>query len=346
MNVVLTILAAILIFAVMIFVHELGHFIAAKSLGVKVNEFALGMGPKLMSKQKGETVYSLRLFPIGGFCAMEGEDEETKDERSFSNKKPWKRLIILVAGAAMNIILGFVLLLGLNATSKNYLEPVITEVTEGSAAQSAGILAGDRIVKVNGRKVNIIGDFRWEIERNGNSDLRLDFVMENNGEKRKISVVPDTVDNRPVYGIKYGEIRENSFFGTIKNSVYETAFYARVVIDSLFDLIRGRVPLSQVSGPVGIVNEIGNAVEQAQQTGADGIINLIGLAILLTVNLGVFNLLPFPALDGGRILFVLIEMIRRKPIPVEKEAIVHFVGIVLLLGLSVIIAFKDIFTIW
>ena len=346
MNFVLTALAAILIFAVMIFVHELGHFIAAKSLGVKVNEFALGMGPKLISKQKGETLYSIRLFPIGGFCAMEGEDEETKDERSFSNKKPWKRLIILVAGAAMNIILGFVLLLGLNATSKAYLEPVITEVTENSAAYEAGIMPGDRIVKVNGRKVNIIGDFRWEIERNNNEDFRLDLVMENQGEKRKISVTPKEVEGNTVYGIKYGEIKENNILATVKNSTYETAFYARVIIDSLFDLIRGRVPISQVSGPVGIVNEIGNAVEQAQQTGKEGIINLIGLAILLTVNLGVFNLLPFPALDGGRILFVLIEMIRRKPIPVEKEAIVHFVGIVILLGLSVLIAFKDIFTIW
>lgn len=346
MNIILTALAAILIFAVMIFVHELGHFIAAKALGVKVNEFALGMGPKIISKQKGETLYSLRLFPIGGFCAMEGEDEETKDERSFSNKKPWKRLIILVAGAAMNIVLGFVLLLGLNTFSEAYMEPVITEVTARSAADEAGIMSGDRILKVNGRNVNIVADFRWEIERNGNDDLRLDFVMENNGEKRKVSVVPDIVDNRPVYGIKYGEIKENSIFATVKNSVYETIFYARVVIDSLFDLIRGRVPISQVSGPVGIVNEIGNAVEQAQQTGAEGIINLIGLAILLTVNLGVFNLLPFPALDGGRILFVVIEMIRRKPVPVEKEAIVHFVGIVILLGLSVLIAFKDIFTIW
>jgi len=346
MNFILTALAAVLIFAVMIFVHELGHFIAAKSLGVKVNEFALGMGPKIISKQKGETLYSLRLFPIGGFCAMEGEDEKTDNERSFSNKKPWKRLIILVAGATMNILLGFVLLLGLNATSQAYLEPVITEVTADSAAQKAGIIPGDRILKINGRRVNIIGDFRWEIERNNNADMRLDFLMENNGERREISVIPQIVDGKNLYGIKYGEIKENSFFAAIRNSFYEMAFYARVVIDSLFDLVRGRVPISQVSGPVGIVNEIGNAVEQAQQTGAEGIINLVGLAILLTVNLGVFNLLPVPALDGGRILFVIIEMIRRKPIPVEKEAIVHFIGIILLLGLSVVIAFKDIFTIW
>ena len=346
MNVILTVLVAILIFAVMIFVHELGHFIAAKSLGVKVNEFALGMGPKILSKQKGETVYSLRLFPIGGFCAMEGEDEETKDERSFSNKKPWQRLIILVAGAAMNIILGFVLLVGLNAVSEGYLEPVITEVTEGSAAQNAGILPGDRVVKVNGRRVNIIADFSWEIDRNKNADLRLDFVVNNGGEKREISVIPQNIDGKNVYGIKYGEVCKNNVFAVIRNSAYETAFYARVIIDSLFDMIRGRVPLSQVSGPVGIVNEIGNAVEQAQSSGAEGIMNLVGMAVLLTVNLGVFNLLPFPALDGGRIFFVLIEMIRRKPIPVEKEAIVHFIGIVLLLGLSVIIAFKDIFTIW
>jgi len=200
MNFILTALAAVLIFAVMIFVHELGHFIAAKSLGVKVNEFALGMGPKIISKQKGETLYSLRLFPIGGFCAMEGEDEKTDNERSFSNKKPWKRLIILVAGATMNILLGFVLLLGLNATSQAYLEPVITEVTADSAAQKAGIIPGDRILKINGRRVNIIGDFRWEIERNNNADMRLDFLMENNGERREISVIPQIVDGKNLYG--------------------------------------------------------------------------------------------------------------------------------------------------
>ncbi len=345
MNFLLTAIAAILIFAVLIFVHELGHFIAAKALGVKVNEFALGMGPKLISKQKGETLYSLRLIPIGGFCAMEGEDDEGESERSFSRKKPWKRLIILVSGAAMNILLGFVLLVGINATAEGFVEPEVSEVVQGGAAESAGLKAGDKILRVNGRNINIMQDFSWELSNNKNADGTLNLVVKTNGEKREVALAPKETDGQMSYGIILAT-SENSVFNTLEKAFYTTGFYSRVIIDSLIDMVTGKVSLSQVSGPVGIVNEIGNAVEEAQKTGSDGILNLIALAILLTINLGVFNLLPLPALDGGRILFVIIEMIRQKPIPVEKEAVVHFVGIVLLLGLSVVIAFKDIFAIW
>lgn len=345
MNLILTAIAAIVIFAVLIFVHELGHFIAAKSLGVKVNEFALGMGPKLISKQKGETLYSLRLFPIGGFCSMEGEDEETEDERSFNKKKPWKRLIILVAGAAMNILLGFVLLIGIGGVSEGYVEPVVREVMADSGAMEAGLAAGDKILRANGRGVNIYEDLSWEVTNNTQENAVLNLVVERGGERKNISITPKETEGRLTYGMSF-EIGKNTVFKTVRNASYRTLFYGRVVIDSFISLIRGTVPLSQVSGPIGIVNEIGNAVETAQKTGLEGILNLLSLAVLLTINLGVFNLLPVPALDGGRILFVIIEMIRRKPIPVEKEAVVHFVGIVILLGLSVLIAFKDIFTIW
>ncbi|MBQ3181345.1 MAG: site-2 protease family protein [Clostridia bacterium] len=345
MNGILTAVAAIIIFAVLIFVHELGHFIAAKASGVYVIEFALGMGPKIVSKKWGETVYSLRLFPIGGFCSMEGEDVQVDSERSFSKKKPYKRLIILVAGALMNILLGFVLLVGLTSTSDGFIKPQIEQVTKDSAAESSGLIKGDRIVRVNGRSINIMEDFNWEISNNKYPDGKLNLVLENSGKKREVSVVPKDTDGKKTYGITLATT-DNSFFETVKVSYYRTVFYSRVVIDSLFDLVTGKASFSQVSGPVGIVHEIGNAVETAQQTGLDGIKTLISLTILLTINLGVFNLLPLPALDGGRILFVLLEMIRRKPIPIEKEAVVHFIGIVLLLGLSVIIAFKDIFTIW
>lgn len=341
----LTIIAAIIIFAVLIFIHELGHFIAAKLSGVYVIEFALGMGPKIISKKWGETVYSLRLFPIGGFCSMEGEDECVDSERSFSKKKPWKRLIILVAGAFMNILLGFALLVGLNATTDAFIIPKIEQVQTNSAAEESGLLSGDRIIRANGRNINIMEDFSWEIENNKNPDGTLNLVVENNGKSREISVTPKETDGQKTYGIML-TTQKNSFVKTIKNSFYKTIFYSRVIIDSLFDLVTGKASFSQVSGPVGIVHEIGTAVETVQQTGIEGIKTLIALTILLTINLGVFNLLPLPALDGGRILFVIVEMIRRKPVPVEKEAIVHFIGIVLLLGLSVIIAFKDIFMIW
>lgn len=345
MNVILTAVAAIIIFAVMIFVHELGHFIAAKALGVKVIEFALGMGPKIISKQKGETLYAIRLVPIGGFCSMEGEDEESQSDRAFNKKKPWKRFIILASGAAMNILLGFVLLLGLNATSEGYVVPVVKEIVADSAASESGLLSGDKILRVNGRSVNIYADLSWEVSNNTNDNAVLNLVVKSGGQRRELSITPKDIDGKLTYGMVF-ETTENSVFKTLENSFYSTIFYSRVVIDSFINIIRGEIPLSQVSGPIGIVNEIGTAVETARETGSEGIRSLIGLAILLTINLGVFNLFPLPALDGGRILFVLVEMVRRKPVPIEKEAIVHFVGIVLLLGLSVLIAFKDIFTIW
>lgn len=345
MNGIFTAIAAIIIFAVLIFVHELGHFIAAKLLGVKVLEFALGMGPKLVSKQWGETVYSLRIFPIGGFCSMEGEDKEAVSERSFSRKKPWKRFIILVAGAAMNILLGFVLLVGLASTSEGFVEPRIDKVLSEGAADIAGLKPNDKIIRANGRDINIMEDFSWEISNNRNQDGTLNLVVKNNGEKREVSVTPQEVKGKATYGIVLAT-QESTFINSIKVSWYRTGFYSRVIIDSLIDLVTGKASFSQVSGPVGIVHEIGAAVETVRETGAEGIRNLLSLAILLTINLGVFNLLPLPALDGGRILFVIIEMIRRKPVPIEKEAMVHFIGIVLLLGLSIVIAFKDIFTIW
>ncbi len=345
MNVVLTALLAIIIFAVLIFVHELGHFIAAKALGVKVIEFSLGMGPKIVSRLWGETIYSLRLFPIGGFCSMEGEDQKVESKRSFSSKKPWKRFIILVSGAFMNILLGFVLLVGINAAADGFVEPKIDRVVSSSAAEESGLRTGDKIVRVNGRAINIMEDFSWEISNNKNPDARLDLVVKNDGQKRKVSVTPKEIDGNKTYGIIL-ITRENSFLKSIENSFFKTVFYSRVVIDSLLDLITGKASFSQVSGPVGIVHEIGTAVESAKQTGISGLRSLISLAVLLTINLGVFNLLPLPALDGGRILFVIIEILAGKPVPIEKEAIVHFIGIVFLLTLSIIIAFKDIFTIW
>lgn len=345
MNALITVFTAIIIFAVLIFVHELGHFIAAKLLGVKVIEFALGMGPKIVSRQKGETLYSLRLVPIGGFCSMEGEDEDSESDRSFNRKKPHLRLIILVAGAAMNILLGYLLLVGLGASSEGFVEPAIKEVVNDSSAQISGLRADDEIIEVNGRRVHIIEDFSWEISNNESPDKTLELVVKNNGKTRKITVTPQEIEGEYTYGIIL-RTGNNTLIKNLKNSFYRTIFYSRVIIDSFVNIIRGDIPLSQVSGPVGMVHEIGNAVEEVSKTGIEGIKNLISLTILLTINLGVFNLFPLPALDGGRILFVIIEMIRRKPVPVEKEALVHFIGIVLLLGLSVVIAFKDIFTIW
>lgn len=342
MNAILTTIAAILIFAVLIFVHELGHFIVAKLTKVKVNEFALGMGPKIFSKQFGETVYSIRLFPIGGFCALEGEDGESVSDRAFSKKKPLPRLAVLVAGAFMNILLGFVLLCVVSFGQKTYVAPVIEEVVAGGAAEEAGMRQNDEILSVNGRRVHINEDLMWELSNNPNQDGKLDIKVKNNGEVRNFSVLPKEQNGNLSYGLLL-KTETNSVGATLKNAFYRTGFYSRVVVDSFVNLVRGKLSFSDVSGPVGIVSEIGSAVENVRETGWEGFVNLLYLAILLTINLGVFNLLPIPALDGGRIFFVLIELVRRKPIPVEKEALVHFIGFALLILLSILIAFQDVF---
>ncbi len=346
MNVLLTTIAAVVIFAILIFVHELGHFAVAKLTGVRVNEFALGMGPKIFGKQVGETMYSLRLIPIGGFCAMEGEDENSRDKGAFSAKKPSVRLLVLVAGAFMNILLGFVLVLCLNLGQESYVAPKVSQVVAKSAAEQAGLRTGDSILRANGARVHITEDLKWEISNNGEENLALHLTVENRGEKRDVTLFPTKTENG---GLSYGILlatEETTFLRALSNSGYETAFYSRVIIDSFVNLIKGNVSVSEMSGPIGIVSEIGNAVEDAQATGWEGFQELLYLTILLTINLGVFNLLPLPALDGGRILFVLIELIFRKPVPVEKEAIVHFIGFALLIALSIFIAFKDVIRIW
>ncbi len=341
MNVLLTTIAAILIFALLIFVHEFGHFIAAKLSGVKVNEFALGMGPKLIKFQKGETLYSVRLIPIGGFCAMEGEDEETGDPRAFNSKKPWKRLIILVAGAFMNILLGFILIFSLIVGSSEIVVPKVEKVVENGAAQEAGLTSGDKIIRANGRKVHIIEDLSWEMSNNANQDGELVLEVKNGDKVKTVSVIPKNDNGKMTYGIHL-ETERNNVLTSLKTSYYRTFFYSGVIFDSFVDLVKGKLSVSDVSGPVGIVSEIGNAVEATRQTGLEGFYSLLSLTILLSINLGVFNLIPLPALDGGRILFVLIEIILRKPVPRDKEAIVHFVGLALLLAFSAFIAFKDV----
>ena len=345
MNIIFTTLAAILIFAVLVFIHELGHFIAAKLSGVKVNEFAIGMGPKLFGKQKGETLYSVRLIPIGGFCAMEGEDENTTDERALNNKKPYIRLIILAAGAFMNILLGFILIFSLTIGTAETVVPKVNSVTEGGAAEAAGLQDNDVILRANGKRVHIIEDLSWAMSNNSRENKELQLEVKNGREKRTVSIVPETSNGKSSYGILL-KTEQNGLFQTLRNSWYKTGFYSGVIIDSFISMIKGDIPISQISGPVGIVSEIGNVVEETRTTGWEGFQSLLALTILLTINLGVFNLFPIPALDGGRILFVLIEMVRRKPVPVEKEAIVHFAGFVLLIAFSIFIAFKDVFMLW
>ena len=340
MTAVWTALAAILIFCVMIFVHELGHFISAKLLGIRVHEFAIGMGPKLISKKKGETLYSVRLLPLGGFCALEGEAQSSADEKALSNKPAWVKLIVMAAGSCMNLLLGLVLLFCLYTSVQSVVVPYVASVEAGSPAAACDIQPGDEIIQLNGRRIHIAYDLHWATEKLDANPATV-VVKRENGTKETLSITPRMQQGKTKLGLVMTKA-DNNLLLTAKTAFYETVFYSRVVLESFIDLIRGNISISSMSGPVGIVSEIGGAVSQAQEQGLAGILSLLQMTVLLTVNLGVFNLLPIPALDGGRIFFVLVEMIRRKPLPPEKEGMVHMIGFVLLILLSIFIAYMDV----
>ena len=338
-----TIILAILFFSLIIFVHELGHFITARIFGVKVHEFALGMGPQIFSRKKGETLYSLRAIPVGGFCSMEGEDCESDDEGSFSRKPWYARLIILAAGAAMNIILGFLIctaFVGLYYAESGVPTTVVGDVIkEASAAEF--LQPGDRITEVNGQRINIKRDIDFAIQQSAEAECEITFVREGEEITRSFSLyVTKYTDGTPAYLLGITVKTENAnFVNVIKESFYQTIWMGKMVYVSLGMMIRGQVGVNEISGPVGVV---GMMNETAQQGGTTGFINLLFLGALISVNIGIMNLLPIPALDGGRILFVIIEAIRRKPIPPEKEGIVHFAGLVLLMTLMVFVTWNDI----
>lgn len=332
-------LIAILLFLVLIVIHEFGHFIAAKLLGVRVNEFAVGFGPKLFSKQKGETKYSLNLIPLGGYCAMEGEDEESQDDRAFCKKKPWRRFIIVVMGAVFNLLLGLIIVAIILAPSKAFTSTVIAEFDENAKSSQTGLMVNDKILEAEGRKIFTTYDLSYAftnvkdgkidltIERNGKEVLLKDVEFESE-EYDGISYL--TVDFK-VYGIK------KTFGSYIKHTFNTAISYCAVIWRSLIDVIGGKYGISAVSGPVGVTAAIGQAAKQSLQ-------NVLPIMAIITINLGLFNLLPIPALDGGRLLFILIEMIARKPIPQKWEAAIHTAGFVILIAFMILVAAKDIWT--
>lgn len=341
----MSIVIAILIFGLIIAVHELGHFIAAKACGIKVNEFALGMGPKLFHFKKGETEYALRLFPIGGFCAMEGEDDSSDDERSFNSKPVWKRIIVVVAGAAVNIFTGVILTIVLASMYSAIPSTTISQFAKNSetgeyiaSSYESGLREGDKIKKINGLKVFTYSDisyqlssesapFNLKVERDG-QDIILENVSFGNKETGAIrdfaiQGLPKTVGNVLSYSIK------------------DSISTARLIWLSLGDLITGKYGADELSGPVGTISVIGEAASTGENL-KEKAMSIINLIIFITINVGIFNLLPIPALDGARLVFLLIEAIRRKPIKPEYEAYVHAVGMILLFGLMIFATYNDI----
>ncbi len=341
----LYILLALFVFGLLVLIHELGHFLMARAFGVGINEFSIGMGPKLFSKKgkKHDTVYSLRALPIGGYVSMVGEDEESDSPDAFGNKKVWQRILIVIAGALMNIILGFVLMLVLvlnttDAEGKIALASnTVAQFEEGATSNAYGLQIGDTVTHVNGTRVHTGNDLIYEIMNQGYEPL--DLTVERDGKRVELQDV--IFPGMEAEGIAFGSsdfkvYREKTNLGTVlKHAFFRSVSTVKMIYDQLFDLLGGRFGMNAVSGPIGITEEIGNAAKT-------GFNNFLYLVIVITINLGVFNLLPFPALDGGRLLFLLVELVTRRPVNKNVEGYIHFAGIMLLFALMILVACKDI----
>ncbi len=341
-------LITVIVFGVLIFVHELGHFLAARIFGVRVNEFAIGMGPKLFSHRgkKSGTLYTLRLLPIGGYNSMEGEDEESSSEDSFCAKPVWQRMIIIVSGALMNILLGFIIMSVIVLTTKNYASNVIDVFVKSEGmteypTEYGGLKSGDKIIKINGDRVHIADEVSYAIFNEGGAPVNVTVIR--NGEKKVIENVafPTAESGGVVYGIRnfYFKVEPKTLGSTLKHTFYGSVNSIVQIFDSIKGILSGRYGFKDVSGPIGVGEAIGQAAKVGPST-------LLTLTVLLAMNLGIFNLLPIPALDGGRLVFLIIEAIRRKPLPKDVEATVNGVGMLVLLSVVVIVAFKDVFMIF
>lgn len=376
----LTAIVTIVMFLIMVSLHEFGHFIVAKCLDFKILEYAIGFGPVIFKKQKGETQYAVRAVPLGGFCRFEGEEEESSDPRAFSNQAVWKRILVVVAGGIFNVILGFLVFVVMLPTLSPMQTNEIQSVVPNSYIEDSGILPGDKIVKINDKRIGFYNDislyrddiskdekFTLTIKRDGKrievpamlteqritvryTGEHIEYISSINGvteteyidysediPKKEEMLGKEETTTRYIIGFtpKSEEVNALNIWGYAWN---ETKFVVKLVYRSLWDLVTGKTGMEQMSGPVGIVSEVNNAVHREN----DSWLYVLNLTALLSINLGVFNLLPLPALDGGRLLFMIIELIRRKPIPPEKEGIVHAIGMLLLLALVIFVSFNDV----
>ena len=338
-----SIIVSILIFGFIIFFHELGHFVFAKKFDVKVNGFNIGMGPAILSKQVGETTYALRILPFGGSCEMEGEDSSSDDPRAFPTKNVWQRILIVFAGPFFNFILAFLLSMILIGNI-GYDKPVITDVTEGYPAQAAGMQAGDEITRIGNYRVHFYNEITLYVFFH--TGQTLDVTYERDGQEYTAVIEPkyDEEAGRYLLGVtSRGERTRCGIIETIEYSFYEIKYQIYSVVEGLKYLVTGQIGLKDMSGPVGIVKVIGDNYDEASNYGVFvTVMQMINIAILLTANLGVMNLLPLPALDGGRLLIFIIEAIRGKRMNERVENAINYVGFMLLMALMVLIMVSDI----
>ena len=337
----LYILIAIFFFGMLIFMHEGGHFLSARLCGVDVKEFAIGMGPKLISKtsKKTKTRYALRLLPIGGFVSMDGEDEESENPNAFCNKSIPKRMLIVIAGAVINILFGFLIMFVLVFSQKTLVSNVIGEF-DANAMSNSKLMVNDIVLEVDGTRVHTGNEVVYEIMNKG--DEPVEMLVIRNGEKITVEdvVFPNTVERGVAIGkCDFKLYRDEASFGNyIKHAFWRSMSTVKMVYDSLFNLISGKYGIEAVSGPVGVTEVVGEAAKSSLPT-------LLYVMSVISINLGIFNLLPFPALDGGRFVFLGIEALRGKPINKKIEEYVNFVGIMILFGFMLLVTFKDVFNI-
>lgn len=337
MGILFQIVCAVFVFGFLIFIHELGHFTVGKLSGMDVHEFSIGMGPKLVSKQVGETLYALRLLPFGGFVAVEGEDVDSDSPRAFSKVALWKRILFVCAGAIMNLLLGFVILLILVGMRSALPTTVVGGFTADSRSAES-LMAGDQILKVNGSRVFTVNDISFSLI--SDQDGVVDFTVRRDGAKMEIpgvdfgmEVMEDgTRVIRPDFQVMQAE---KTFWGGVTFAAKWMMSIVRQVWLSFINLITGNIKLSELSGPVGVSTAIG----QASTMGLSTFLNMVSF---ITVNLGVFNLLPLPALDGGRLVFLLVELVTRRRVNPKYEGMIHAVGLALLLGLVFAVSIQDI----
>lgn len=375
-----TAIVTIVMFLVMVSLHEFGHYIVGRMLGFHILEYAIGFGPTILKSKKSDIQYSLRLIPFGGFCRFDGEDGESEHPGAFHKQKVWKRILVVMAGGVSNIILGFLLFLIIVPMVSPIATNTVNSVVEHSYIEEAGIVPGDKIVGINGHKISFYNDINL-YKQDFKKDTEVDITVNRNGEKLRFKIKPTEhvqvisytetgVDyassvngNDTVMHYDYGDgiEKRDDLVGkvsttteyiigfhplqedvTIKNiwreAWNETRFVVKLVYQSLWQMITGKIGVDQMSGPVGIVSEVNTAVN----SGPGAALYVLNLVALLTINLGVFNLLPIPALDGGRLFFMIIELIRRKPIPPEKEGMVHAIGMLLLFAFIIFVSFNDI----
>lgn len=341
MQTILSVILAVFAFGVLVIVHEFGHFITAKRGGVQVNEFWIGMGPTLLKKQHHGTLYCLKVLPIGGACVMEGEDGESDNAHAFSKASLPRRMLIVVAGALMNFLVGFLIVLAVmqpNGPNGGYIVSTLDSVDPAStAAAEGGLKAGDEILKVDGYHILLRGDFETALARG--ADTTYEVVVRRDGKRVTLPAVRleaaiEGADGRKLIGLNFAE-QPDSVGMHLGMAVRTSVSYARMVWASLGMLVSGQVGVDQLSGPVGVTEVMATTAQYSLRS-------FFQLVAFISINLGVMNLLPLPALDGGRLLFLLVEAVRRKPVPPKYEGYIHAAGLVLLLALMVYVTGQDI----